>query len=152
MLGDILRDIRGYACDLRLVPSDIDTCVQASEPSTKSEVLDPSTVANLLNLPRKTVLDLCRQGRLPATKIGWRWVFHREAFLDWLHQKSLQNLNQANAISIPVTKPRPSLKNEDHDWMKISRPEGSGATKNSLINSNSQDAGVAQKRRQKCRA
>jgi len=149
MLGNVLRSIDPT---WTLPPSEEEDLLYAYNQQLLPAIVGADQVATLLDLPRKTILDLCRAKQIPGAKIGGRWVFHRDAFLDWLRQKNLQNLNQANAVSITDSKPKPTLKMEAHNWSKISRPDGSGENKISLVNSKSQDAGVAQKRRQKCQA
>jgi excisionase family DNA binding protein len=44
---------------------------------TQHEVLTPQQAADILQLPKRTVLDLCRRGTLGAKKLGRRWRIPR---------------------------------------------------------------------------
>ncbi len=46
---------------------------------TQHEVLTPEQAADVLQLPKRTVLDLCRRGELGAKKLGRRWRIPRES-------------------------------------------------------------------------
>ncbi len=47
---------------------------------TAHEVLTPEQAAQiLLQLPKRTVLDLCRRGTLGAKKLGRRWRIPRDS-------------------------------------------------------------------------
>ena len=43
------------------------------------EFLTPQQVADLLQLPRRSVLSLCRRGELGARRLGRLWRIPREA-------------------------------------------------------------------------
>ena len=45
---------------------------------TRHDVLDGRAVAELLHLPRSTVLEYARRGLIPAHKLGRRWIFIRD--------------------------------------------------------------------------
>ncbi len=45
---------------------------------TGPEFLTPNQAAELLQLPRRTVLELCRRGELGARKLGRTWRIPRE--------------------------------------------------------------------------
>jgi len=47
-------------------------------PLTREDVLDGRAVADLLHLPRSTMLEYARRGLLPGHKLGRRWVFLRD--------------------------------------------------------------------------
>ena len=149
MLGNVLRAIDP---SWRLSDAVIDSPIRDEESAKVPKVLDADAIAAILQMPRKSVLDSCRTGKIPATKIGGRWVFHRDGFLEWLRDKNLQNLVHVKAFSARNSVTRLPLDFPTHDWSKISRPDDSGATKISLVESDSQDAGVARRRRQKCQA
>ncbi len=46
---------------------------------TGPEFLTPNQAAELLQLPRRTVLELCRRGELGARKLGRTWRIPRQA-------------------------------------------------------------------------
>ncbi len=49
---------------------------------TAHEFLTPQQVAEVLQLPRRTVLMLCRRGDLGARKLGRLWRIPRDAIRD----------------------------------------------------------------------
>jgi excisionase family DNA binding protein len=51
---------------------------------TRADLLTPEEVAELLALPRKTVLRWSAAGYLPAHKLGRRWRFVRAEIERWL--------------------------------------------------------------------
>jgi excisionase family DNA binding protein len=50
----------------------------------KREVLDVEGAAELLGMSEEAVRRLCRQGRIPARKVGREWRFNREKLLRWV--------------------------------------------------------------------
>jgi excisionase family DNA binding protein len=51
---------------------------RAARPLTRTDVLSTREVAELLGIPRSTVLELARRGDLPARRVGRRWLFLRD--------------------------------------------------------------------------
>jgi excisionase family DNA binding protein len=51
---------------------------RAARPLTRTDVLSTREVAELLDIPRSTVLELARRGELPARRVGRRWLFLRD--------------------------------------------------------------------------
>jgi len=47
-------------------------------------LLDAAAVADMLDVSREMVLLMCRDGRIPAIRIGNLWRFDREALAAWL--------------------------------------------------------------------
>jgi excisionase family DNA binding protein len=45
---------------------------------TRNDVLDGRAVAELLHLPKSTVLEYARRGLIPAHKLGRRGIFIRD--------------------------------------------------------------------------
>lgn len=45
---------------------------------TAQDVLTPDQAAALLQLPKRTVMELCRRGELGARKLGRRWRIPRK--------------------------------------------------------------------------
>lgn len=52
--------------------------IENHRPLTRSDVLSTSEVAELLGIPRSTVHELARQGKLPGRRVGRRWLFLRQ--------------------------------------------------------------------------
>lgn len=48
-------------------------------------ILNTEMMAKLLNVSEQTVRKECSSGRLPATKIGRRWICPRDRFVAFLH-------------------------------------------------------------------
>jgi excisionase family DNA binding protein len=47
--------------------------------------LTTTHIAELLNLHRKTVIELCARGKIPcARKVGNSWRVRRDLFWDWM--------------------------------------------------------------------
>src|SRR5262245_25324493 len=46
------------------------------------EIMTPQQVAEVLQVPAKTVVMLCARGDMPACKVGRRWRIDRDALLD----------------------------------------------------------------------
>ncbi len=51
---------------------------------TLPEVMTLNEAAAYLRIPKSTMYKLCREGRIPAQKIGRQWRFHRQAIKAWL--------------------------------------------------------------------
>jgi len=55
--------------------------------SNPSQVMDISEASNWLKIPKSTLYKLCSEGKLPVTKIGKHWRFHRETLEKWFLEK-----------------------------------------------------------------
>lgn len=53
------------------------------------ELMTVEEVASYLRVTEKTVYRLLKRGDIPATKVGRRWRFDREAIDDWLQRHSV---------------------------------------------------------------
>jgi len=50
-------------------------------------------VAKMLNLNYYTVIKYAKENRLPAVKIGRKWIFNRGTLEDYLKQKTMTNVS-----------------------------------------------------------
>ena len=69
--------------------------VRQSQGLTRSDLLTPEEVAQLLAVPRKTILRWAASGYLPARKLGRRWRFIRAELERWLDSDSAQTQRHA---------------------------------------------------------
>jgi len=51
-------------------------------------------VAKMLNLNYYTVIKYAKENRLPAVKIGRKWIFNKGTLEDYLKQKTMSNINK----------------------------------------------------------
>lgn len=51
------------------------------------ERVDAGRAADVLGIPRRTVLDLAAKGTIPAAKVGRRWTFSEVQLRDWLKKQ-----------------------------------------------------------------
>jgi excisionase family DNA binding protein len=56
------------------------------------EVLGVEEVAELLGVSVATVQRRARDGKLPAVRVGRRWVFYRHVLEDWLERRMRNNV------------------------------------------------------------
>ena len=56
--------------------------------SNPSQVMDASEASDWLKIPKSTIYKLCSEGKLPVTKIGKHWRFHRETLEKWLLEET----------------------------------------------------------------
>lgn len=49
-----------------------------------SEILDIDAAAKCLGVSSNCIYILARKGKIPATKVGKTWRFHRGTLLDWV--------------------------------------------------------------------
>ena len=52
------------------------------------EILDVTRAAKVLGVSSKTVYNLARQGKIPATRVGREWRFSRKMLIDWVAKSS----------------------------------------------------------------
>jgi excisionase family DNA binding protein len=57
----------------------------------RDDILTMDELAEYLKISKSTLYKLAVDGKLPGTKIGKRWRFHRGAIDDWLRQRPEQN-------------------------------------------------------------
>ena len=55
-------------------------------------------VAQMLNLNYYTVIKYAKENRLPAVKIGRKWIFNRGTLEDYLKQKTMSNISKNETI------------------------------------------------------
>ena len=55
-------------------------------------------VAKMLNLNYYTVIKYAKENRLPAVKIGRKWIFNRGTLEDYLKQKTMSNISKNETI------------------------------------------------------
>lgn len=63
-------------------------------------ILDTSQAANLLQVTREHVSDLCKRGELPAMQLGSKWHISREAIRERLDGKPAES-RQRNVGDAP---------------------------------------------------
>jgi len=51
------------------------------------EVLSIGELAAYLKISKSTLYQLAQRGRVPATKVGKHWRFHKATIEDWLRQR-----------------------------------------------------------------
>lgn len=54
-----------------------------------TELMTLEEVADYLRVTEKTVYRLLRRGKIPATKVGHQWRFHRASIDEWLNGNSV---------------------------------------------------------------
>jgi excisionase family DNA binding protein len=54
------------------------------------EILDVNRAAQVLGVSSRTVYNMARQGKIPATRVGREWRFARKTLIDWV-AKSNEN-------------------------------------------------------------
>ena len=54
--------------------------------SGPAEVMSIDELAEYLKISKSTLYKLAQDDKLPGTKIGKRWRFHKSAIDDWLRQ------------------------------------------------------------------
>jgi len=52
------------------------------------EILDVTRAAKVLGVSSKTVYNLARQGKIPATRVGREWRFTRKNIIEWVGKSS----------------------------------------------------------------
>lgn len=52
--------------------------------SNSSDILTVEEAADLLKIPRSSVYKLAQEGKIPATKIGKHWRFHRQTLVNFI--------------------------------------------------------------------
>ena len=77
------------------------------------DILNEQGAAELLDCSTETVQEKARNGELPAVKYGRSWVFPRQALLDVLNRKALENVGRhvratARAV-VPAKRQPPAL-------------------------------------------
>jgi len=60
------------------------------------EILDIEGVSKLLGVSKYAVYRLIKKNRIPATKVGKEWRFHRETIIKWVASGS--EVNQVEQI------------------------------------------------------
>ena len=53
-----------------------------------SQVMDASEASDWLKIPKSTLYKLCSEGKLPVTKIGKHWRFHRASLEKWFLEET----------------------------------------------------------------
>jgi len=51
------------------------------------EVLNAEEVSGWLRIPKSTLYKLCKEGKIPSTKIGKHWRFDRTLVKSWFEKK-----------------------------------------------------------------
>jgi len=59
------------------------------EKNNMTELMTPDEAASYLRVTKKTIYRLARLGRMPATKVGQQWRFHKVKVDEWLHRNSV---------------------------------------------------------------
>jgi len=52
------------------------------------EILDMNRAAQVLGVSSRTVYNMARQGKIPATRVGREWRFARKTLIDWVAKSS----------------------------------------------------------------
>ena len=52
------------------------------------EILDVTRAAKVLGVSSKTVYNLARQGKIPATRVGREWRLTRKNIIEWVGKSS----------------------------------------------------------------
>lgn len=55
-----------------------------ARPLTSADILIAREVAEFLRVPLSTVMQWARDGKIPARKLGRRWLFLRSEIDDWV--------------------------------------------------------------------
>ena len=55
--------------------------------SGTDEVMTIDDLSTYLKVSKSTLYQLAQQGRIPATKVGKHWRFHKGVINDWLRQR-----------------------------------------------------------------
>ena len=55
---------------------------------TQDTVMDIGDLAKYLKLSTSTLYKLCAEGKVPGTKVGRHWRFHRAVIDQWLGHES----------------------------------------------------------------
>jgi putative molybdopterin biosynthesis protein len=58
------------------------------------EIMDTKEVARYLGLNEKRIYQLAKQGEIPATRIGGKWVFPRALMDQWIFERAKGNLKE----------------------------------------------------------
>ncbi len=53
-----------------------------------TELMTPEEAASYLRVTKKTIYRLARLGKIPATKVGQQWRFHKDKIDEWLRRNS----------------------------------------------------------------
>jgi len=59
---------------------------------TDSDILTVEEAAELLKIPRSSIYKLAQEGKIPATKIGRHWRFHRPTLLNFIADQSASTI------------------------------------------------------------
>jgi excisionase family DNA binding protein len=60
----------------------------------RDEIMTIDELAEYLKISKSTLYKLAVENKLPGTKIGKRWRFHKEAIDEWVKQGPSQSKNQ----------------------------------------------------------
>jgi len=60
---------------------------------TDSDILTVEEAAELLKIPRSSIYKLAQEGKIPATKIGRHWRFHRPTLLNFIAGSSIPSID-----------------------------------------------------------
>ena len=58
----------------------------ANERNAQDPVMAIADLAKYLKLSTSTLYKLCAEGKIPGTKVGRHWRFHRQVIDKWLGQ------------------------------------------------------------------
>ena len=63
-------------------------------------LLTPEQISELFNLKVRQVLELARQGRIPAIKVGRLWRFPVDSLKRWIEESQTNNASQPEINSV----------------------------------------------------
>jgi len=53
-----------------------------------NDILDTESAAALLRMEPRTIKEWARDGKLPATKVGRRWLYSRAQLMRWIEGRA----------------------------------------------------------------
>ena len=69
-----------------------------------TEILDVDGAARALGVSTRTIYDLARQGKIPATRVGREWRFARQNLIKWIANGSEADQLKAALKNVRVRK------------------------------------------------
>jgi excisionase family DNA binding protein len=60
----------------------------------QDEILTTETLAKYLHMNSQVIARMAREGRIPAYKLGKKWLFKRSIIDQWLEKKIKEKMNE----------------------------------------------------------
>lgn len=81
--GRLAAPVRSLAVAIGSAPGTTEYDDEGPDDTVVHEQIDVFTAAEIIGCSPRNVRALAQRGRLPATKLTGRWVFHRDDVLEW---------------------------------------------------------------------